>query len=149
MLLKVTISDGMGKVRCPLPPFTLDEKTRPSVFIHDRTDQLKQLEDEGIISVELVTEHEYNLALEKASARLTKKAIDQKRKQLKRIMKTDGKEKIVTGSGLTITVEPGDVSPEELKAEAAADLKELDTFEERLAGDHPVDEIGDFLRSSD
>lgn len=128
MILKVTINEGMGSIRCPFPPFSLDEETRKSVFVFERTEQLKQLEDEGIVNVEMITEAAYNEVRKIVSRRLTMKAIAKKRGQLNRLIKTGGKDKVMTGSGLTMTIDPGDATPEEIAAEATQELKDLDSL---------------------
>lgn len=164
MILKVTINEGFGVIRCPFPVFTLDEEKKKSVFVHERSEQLKQLEDEGMVSIETVSEKKYNDAVAAVSKKLTKKAIIAKRRSLNRLIKSGGKEKIITGSGLELTVDPGDATPEEIAGEAKQELKELDMMvgdegKEEAKGDdddgpwtdavdHPVDEIGAFLQDS-
>jgi len=145
MILKVTINEGMGKVRCSFPGFTLDENRRKSIFVYERTEQLKALEDEAIVSIETVTETEYEEAVARASKVFTAKAIADKRAALNRLIKTGGKDKIITGSGLTVTVEPGDATPEEISKEAQ---EELDMLNAQVGDEPPVDEIGNYLKDS-
>lgn len=163
MILKVTITEGIGTIRCPFPAFTLSEEKNKSAFVHERTEQLKQLEDEGLVSIETVSEKQYKDAVAAVSRKLTKKAIIAKRRSLNRLIKTGGKDKVITGSGLEMTVDPGDATPEEIAGEATQELKELDMMvgdegkEEAKADEtktptpppeHPVDEIGEFLQET-
>lgn len=154
MLFLVTINEGMGRIRCPFPSFTLDEERKKSVLVHERTEQLKGLEDEGIVTITIVTEGQYDEMLAKVSARLTKKAIAAERAVLNRLIKTGGKSKVITGSGLTMTVEPGDATPEEIAAEAKQRLEALNAQvgEESSSGpgeEPPVDDIAKFLRQNE
>jgi len=158
MILKVTINEGFGVIRCPFPAFTLNEEGRKSIFVHERTEQLKQLEDEGMVTVETVSEKVYNDAVAAVSKKLTRKAIIAKRRSLNRLIKTGGKDRVITGSGLELTIDPGDATPEEIVGEAKQELSELDQMvgdegkdeakTSELPPDHPVDEIGDFIQTS-
>jgi len=127
MYLRVTINEGMGSVRCGFPAFGLDEEKKKSIFVTEMTEQLKRLEEEGIVSIDTVTEKQYNEHRQKVSDYFNKKAKDNKRKDLERIIKTGGKNQILTGTGIIVTEEPGEgVSPEEIKRQAEAELKALD-----------------------
>lgn len=143
MLLRVTISEGTGMIRCPFPAFMLEEGKLDSIFVHERTEQLKALEEEGLVSIETITEKEYQDVLKRTSDRLTKRAIGRKRAQLQRLIKTGKAEKSILGSGYELAVEPGDVTPEELSAEAEEELVTMEKTIERneAAKTAPVSEV--------
>ena len=143
MIYKVTITEGTGNIRCPYPAFELDEIKRKSIFIMEMSEQLKTMENDGLISIDLISEAEYRKALAVRSVQLSAKAIADKKTRLKRLIKSGGAEKILTGSGLTMTVEDGDATPEEIAKEAQQELDAMDQQQEQMAADT---DYGEFMK---
>jgi len=128
MLLKVTIVEGMGIVTCQMPAFQLnEEQNKKSIFAAEMTPALKELKDFGMITIEKATLKDYRDFLVKVSENADKSARKRRERQLRKQISTGGRETIVLGSGVVMTVDPGDEKPEIIKQEAKDELEHLQT----------------------
>lgn len=124
MLFKVTIAKGKGKVVCRMPSFVLDEDKSPFCIVDGvASEEMDQLKKAGFISWEIISEGDYDELLKDVSADNLKRAKTARRVQLEREAKTGGVEQVITAGGLMMTVEPEDMSPEEVKKAAKEQLK--------------------------
>lgn len=126
MLLKVTIVEGNGIVTCQMPAFQLNESAnKKTIFVAEMTPALKELKDFGVITIDKATHKEYRDFLVKVSENADKFARRRRERQLKKRIETGGRETTVLGSGVVMTVDPGDEKPEVIRREAEDDLKAL------------------------
>lgn len=139
MLLKVTIKEGMGIVSCQMPGFQLNELiNKKTIFVAEMTPALKELKDFGMVSIEKATLEEYRNFLVKVSENADKNARARRERQLKKQIETGGKERVVLGTGVVMTVDPGDEKPEVIKREAEEELKVLKSTEVPLIRDNAI-----------
>lgn len=127
MLLKITIVPGMGVVTCQMPAFQLNESAgKKMIFVAEMTPALKELKDFGMITIDKGTSKEYRDFLVKVSENADRSARARRVRQLRKRMETGGVETVVLGSGVVMTIDPGDTKPDVIKKEAAEQLKALE-----------------------
>lgn len=127
MPIKVKIKKGKGSVKCVMPGFILDEKKTPFIFVEETTEQLERLINRELVEIEEVSEGDVDDICKKLSARFTKRAKDEKLKQLRQEMKTGGIESKKHPDGTTETVIPEGIKPDEVRALAAAEIKAIES----------------------
>ena len=130
MPIQVSIAKGKGRVTCVLPGFHLDEKTRPSVIVEETTEQLDNLAKRGLIVISEITGGAIDKKLKKLSKRFTARAINVKLAQLKKERETGGVSQVTIKDGnieRKETVVPAELTPDEIKALAAAEIKSIET----------------------
>lgn len=127
MLFKVSANPDVGAVNCSYPNFHLDpDRGRLFCFVAEKSKELKDLEEMELITVERISDGAYNDYLKNKSDKMRERGIAEKRRKLESLLKTGGKEVIESRSGFPISVDHGDVSPEEIKKQASAELKAMD-----------------------
>ena len=126
MPIKVSIVKGKGRVNCILPGFHLDEKLRPHVFVEETTEQLDNLAKRGLITIGDVSDGDVTKVLKKLSKALTAKAKKAKIAQLRKEQKTGGVSQVKDAQGVISTVVPSELTPDEVKALATAEIEALE-----------------------
>jgi len=127
MPIKISIAKGKGKINCVLPGFHLNEKTRPFVFVEETTEQLDNLEKRGLITIADVSDGDVEKILKKHSKTLTARAKKVKLAQLRKEQKTGGVSQVEDAAGVISTVVPSELTPDEVKALATAEIKSIES----------------------
>lgn len=127
MPIKVTIVKGKGRVSCVMPGFHLNEKTRPSVFVEETTEQLDSLIERKLVTVSDTPDGDIDKLLKVASKRLTEKAKKEKLAALELEKKTGGVHREERPDGTVATIIPAALTPDEVRAIAAAEKKAIES----------------------